>query len=162
MASRTLGKVFFSHVHEDADCAEKITTWLQYNLNHGIECFSASDAGILRPGTMWAEEIKKALQDADLLIVLVSPNSLQREWIYFEAGCGFVRDIPVIPVCCGGITKADLTPPLSLLQALNLPEESIKLIRAVANVSGMTAVRRPTKLLLPALTNSKFIWKPHP
>ena len=121
--------VFFSHAHEDADCAAAIGRWLYENLSAGVEIFDSTD---LPAGTDWPNELRKALMKASLVLSLITPNSIQREWVYFESGAGYGRGRPVIPICWGGIRVSDLTPPLKFLQSVDVPGKERKLLDSVA------------------------------
>lgn len=57
------------------------------------------------------------------MIVLCSPVSITRPWIPFEAGAGWSRKIPVIPVCHSGLTPGELPLPFSTLQECVLSDE---------------------------------------
>jgi hypothetical protein len=154
--------VFLSHVHEDADCARALTDWFDINLNHAVSFFSASDPRSLPPGSDWFREIRRGLTGASLLLCLVTPNSLQREWLYFETGAGCGRDIDVVPLCWGGVRARDLTPPLSFFHGVNLPGEERRLLDTAAKAAGLTVTRSLTPLNLPPFSAGTFIWRPHP
>jgi hypothetical protein len=86
------------------------------------------------------------------MLLIVSPLSIQRRWIYFEAGAAYVKGIPVVPVCVNGIKIADLTPPLSLLQALDITEENSaqKLLEMIAKRANLRPPKYVDELVLPA------------
>src|SRR5450432_37671 len=57
------------------------------------------------------------------------PISVKRPWINFEAGSGWIRDIPVIPLCHSGMAPSALPVPLNLLKAAVATEVSqLKLV----------------------------------
>jgi hypothetical protein len=82
-----------------------------------VDVFVAFDPRSLPPGKKWIEEITSALRRCEVEIVIASPNSVKASWINFEAGCGWIRGIPVIPICHSGMTPALLPRPLADLQA---------------------------------------------
>jgi len=51
-----------------------------------------------------------------------SPKSIIRPWVNFEAGAGWIRKIPVIPLCHSGMEPDKLPLPLNLLQAAKVTE----------------------------------------
>lgn len=126
-------RVFISHIHEDADFAKAIATWLETTLLSGVRCFISSDRGIPL-GSQWLGAVESALGESAVMLVLVSRTSMLRRWIYFEAGAGFVRGIPVVPICIAGMKGNELEPPLNFLQAIELPnsESEYRLLKLVA------------------------------
>jgi len=78
------------------------------------------------------DNITVALKECCIEIILCSPDSIKRPWINFEAGAGWIRDIPVIPLCHSGVEPSKLPLPLNLLQAARLNElTSLKLLLPV-------------------------------
>jgi hypothetical protein len=55
--------------------------------------------------------------------------------VHFEFGAGWLRGIPVIPVCHSGLSIEMLVPPLSIFQGLNLCDDRhlSQLYRIIAN-----------------------------
>jgi hypothetical protein len=145
-----MSRVFISHVHEDADFAKAIAAWLESKLMGAVTCFVSSDDSIPL-GHQWSESIQAALNEAVVVLVLFSPTSASRRWIYFEAGAGFGRAIPVVPVCIAGMKLARLEPPLSVLEAIELPdpESERKLLALVARLVGLKPQRVRGRLVLP-------------
>lgn len=115
-------QIFISHTKNESDFAISLQDWIREILDDFIDVFVSSDNGVSIPlGSEWPKRIKESLENSNLVLVLVSHQSIDRKWIYFEAGAGYVREIPVIPICIGGITKEELPTPLSLLQAIEVP-----------------------------------------
>ena len=109
--------IFISHIAEEAGFANALKTQIESALP-GIKAFSSSsDIGL---GAQWLAQIDKALQKAGALLVLCSRRSVERRWINFEAGAGWGRKRPVIPVCHTELRVEDLPDPLRALQALEL------------------------------------------
>ena len=55
----------------------------------------------------------EGLKCADFHLILCSQDATSRPWIQFEAGAAHLRGIPIVPLCHGGITCAQLPVPLS-------------------------------------------------
>lgn len=106
--------IFISHIHEEASIAIKLKELIEA----AFECdvFVASAPGDLPLGRRWLDQISDALRRCVLEIVIVSPISASRRWINFEAGAGWVRDIPVVPLCHSGMQPGNLPAPLNALQ----------------------------------------------
>lgn len=110
--------IFISHIHEEIE----IAIWLKELLNPAfastLNIFISGDGKSIKPGDKWLPSITNALKNSVIEIVLCSPESIKRPWINFEAGAGWVRDIPVIPLCHSGMSPSKLPRPLDELQAI--------------------------------------------
>ena len=81
--------VFISHDSRDADLAEAFDHLLTDASGGVIQTFRSSDqtgrAGI-DYGEDWFSKITRTLADASDVVALLTPNSVDRPWILFEAG----------------------------------------------------------------------------
>lgn len=111
--------VFISHITEEAQLALKLKQHLENALKAKV-FVSAED---IRLGDDWRASLRKALDEAHVLIVLCSRRSLSRPWINFESGGGWGRNVPVMPVCHSGLRRADLPDPLRTFDVLELVDE---------------------------------------
>ncbi len=78
----------------------------------------SSDNRSISVGSKWLDDVSAALKAAKVELILCSSESVKRPWINFEAGAGWVRGIPVVPVCHTGMRPVDLPIPLNMLQAV--------------------------------------------
>ena len=117
-AGRKIMKIFLSHSSLEAPLANYIKKWIEDGAE--IETFSASFPDDLPPGRKWLEEILSRAQKADVCLVLLSPDSLDKSWLYFEAGLtlGAKQVNSVVPVLYGGTATATIPGPLRHRQAL--------------------------------------------
>lgn len=121
--------VFISHISEEAKLAQKIKELIENSFLGMIEVFVSSDETSISAGSRWLENITDSLSNCSIELILCSNKSVKRPWINFEAGAGWVRNIPVIPLCHSGIEPSQLPIPLNLLQAAKISEiSSLKLI----------------------------------
>jgi hypothetical protein len=109
--------VFISHISEEREIAQVLKKLVEASFLGLIEVFVSSDANSIKLGRKWLDNITTALKSCTVEIIIASPTSVKRPWINYEAGAGWVRDIPVIPLCHSGITPSTLPTPLSELQA---------------------------------------------
>jgi hypothetical protein len=98
-------KVLISHSAADQMAAELLKTCL-VNLSHGaISVWYSSDrsaAGGMAVGTQWFQQLQDVLRESEVIVALVTPNSVASPWIYFESGSVINRDYSsVVPVCLG-------------------------------------------------------------
>jgi TIR domain len=85
----SLPLIFISHDHRDSRLAEGFARLLKAASGGVLEAFHSSDrkgeAGI-GLGAEWYPEIMSNLDEAKDIVVLLTPNSLNRPWILYEAG----------------------------------------------------------------------------
>lgn len=142
--------VFISHITEEKEIAQALKRLVESTFLNMIEVFVSSDPTSIKLGRKWLDEITHALKNCAVEIILASPESVKRPWINFEGGSGWVRDIPVIPLCHSGMFPSKLPAPLGSLQAATATEEAeLKMIFPVlAEAVGCT---------LPLIDFSEFI-----
>jgi hypothetical protein len=124
--------IFISHIQEEKELAVALKDLIEKNFLGMIDVFVSSDDKCLSLGQKWLDSITHSLKSCSIEIILCSPKSVSKPWINFEAGSGWIRDIPVIPLCHSGMEPTKLPPPLNLLQATKASEISgLKLILPV-------------------------------
>jgi hypothetical protein len=111
--------VFFSHSSNDSNLVQPIKERLTSITGGTIDIFLSSDGQSIPLGRNWVHKIEEGLKKATIMFVFVTPNSIASNWIYFEAGFTYSKDIRVIPVGFG-IDIALLKAPLNLLQGFNV------------------------------------------
>jgi hypothetical protein len=113
-------KVFVSHIHEEAKLALVLKDWIESTFAGQIQVFASSDIKDIPAGSQWLSEIDSALTSSALFVMLCSPTSISRSWINFEAGCAWMKKVPLMPICHSGLSKNNLPSPLSIFQALEI------------------------------------------
>ena len=116
--------LFLSHVTAEARLADLIEDHVVRDFIGLARVFVSSDQTSVVAGSKWLDEVTSALKEANLHIVLASPDSIERKWINFEAGAAHVRDVRIVPLCHSGLTPAQLPVPLSESQGLVLATEA--------------------------------------
>ena len=116
--------VFISHISEEKEIALALKELLNSSFLEMLDVFVSSDFESVNLGQKWLDDITTALKECRAEIIICSPVSVERQWINFEAGAGWIRDIPVIPLCHSGIEPNELPIPLKLLQAGKVTEEA--------------------------------------
>ena len=115
--------VFISHITEEKDTALCLKEFLRESLGWGLHVFVSSDYESIAGGDIWFTTIVDALKASLVEIVLLSPDSVDRPWINFEAGVGIGKGSPVIPVVVHGLERGNVGHPLSSLQIRSLEDE---------------------------------------
>jgi hypothetical protein len=116
MAERT----FISHISEDARVAARLKSAITRDFLGLVDVFVSSDTESIAAGEDWLTSIDDALRQCTVFMIICSPASITRPWINFEAGAAWMRNIPLIPMCYGGLAPRDLPMPLSIRQGLSI------------------------------------------
>jgi hypothetical protein len=113
-------KVFLSHANEDAEIADVLANAIKRTTLHQIDVWFSNDkdtSGGIRAGEIWSETLFKRLRTCDVVIAIVTPNSINQPWIHFECGiAAAAQSAKVVPVCVG-VDPTKLPLPLGIFQA---------------------------------------------
>jgi hypothetical protein len=113
-------QVFISHITEEAKVAARLKLRMTEDFLEQLTVFLSSDTESIAAGEEWFSSVSEALRNSSIFVVLCSPIAISRPWVNFEAGAAWIREIPVIPMCFGGLQPRDLPMPLSARQGLEL------------------------------------------
>ena len=111
--------VFFSHSSKDKDMISIIKNKTMQYTSNTLEIFQSSDGESIPFGTNWIHKVEEGLEEAKVMFVFVTEQSISSGWIYFEAGYAYSKGVHVIPVGIG-VSVGDLKAPLNLLQGFNI------------------------------------------
>ncbi len=112
--------IFFSHSSADKKVLTKLRESFIEKTGSAIDVFMSSDGQSIPFGRNWVHEVEAALDSAQLMVVFISPQSLNSHWLFFEAGFAHCKNIQVVPVAILGVDLNNVPPPLGLLQGFNL------------------------------------------
>ncbi len=129
-------KVFISHSHKDILVAQAIIDLLQSSLNlenSDIRCTSV-DGYRLRAGASTDSQLKAEIYDADILLGLISPASINSHYVLFELGARWGANKPLIPIVTDQKGMALLKGPLRGINALESYREP-QVLQLVEDVS---------------------------
>lgn len=139
--------IFISHASTDKTVANILKQEIEAVFGDGVEVFVSSIPGSIEPGSDWLDEIQKKLNDATIFIVLITPISINRPWIWFEIGASWLKmsekKRKIYPLCAPEIDLGSLPEPLSRLQALSLGKtEDIRLFfKSLRDVFGFGEIK---------------------
>lgn len=126
--------IFFSHSSADKEVLLKLKELFCEKTGGTIEVFLSSDGQSIPLGRNWVHRVQEALDEAKIMVVFLTPNSLRSSWIYFEAGYAYSKDIRVVPVGFLGADISSVAPPISLLQGFNIEsKDSLDNLIALVN-----------------------------
>ena len=77
----------------------------------GLDAFMSTDRSQVFAGVVWLDKIRQSLEEAELVILMLSKRSVGRAWVNFEAGATWLTRKPIIPVCYGNMSKERLPHP---------------------------------------------------
>lgn len=120
--------IFLSHIHEEKELAKIVQTAIESEFSGFVKVFVSSDGSTIPAGANFLKRIEDGLTDCIGGLYLISPKSVKRNWINFELGAVWIRnvlslknsdsEIPIIPFCHSGITPSKLPMPLTNLSAI--------------------------------------------
>ena len=125
-----MADIFISFIHEEQAVAVAVQQLLRAFLGNQNVFLSAEWQ--IFAGEQWLDRIKAELQPAKVVILLLSPRSVQRPWVNFEAGAAWLTGKVIVPACFAGLSKGTLPKPYSNIQALELPDDYYYLIRSIS------------------------------
>jgi hypothetical protein len=134
-----------SFIHEEESAARALSFFIRHIFGHSIDTFMSSDKNAIFAGEDWMKRIFEELKTTKILVSILSPTSMGRPWINFEAGAAWMGNAVVIPVCIGGLTIASLPKPYSSLQAIEFDttEGAYYLVASIAHHLGIEPPKRP-------------------
>lgn len=130
--------VFISHITEERTTALLLKDVLHQTFGNDVRVFVSSDYVSIPGGDVWFQAITEGLKTCAVIIVLLSPDSLDRRWINFEAGVGIGANAKVIPVVVHGLERSDVGHPITNLQirSLQTAEEAGALLKDIGDKLG--------------------------
>jgi len=84
-------KIFLSHSHTDSALARKIRSLIVHRL--GLPVFMDED---LRAGESWRSKLRKELEQAEMFIALLTPQSASNPMLLAETGAAWSMDKPIL------------------------------------------------------------------
>ena len=110
-------KVFISHSFSDNGLAREFANSLH---QRGVKVWL--DSNDLQSGRSWREGIEKALRESNVIVLLVTPDTIKRPNLFFEVGAAIGMGKPLIPVLSEDMDSALL--PTSLRERQHLLKSS--------------------------------------
>jgi hypothetical protein len=120
--------IFLSHIREESALARLVKKALEDEFSGFVDVFVSSDGTSIPAGSNFLKRIEDGLVGCIGAIYLISPSSVKRNWINFELGAVWVRnimnlrdgksEIPTLPVCHSGLTPGGLPAPLNNLNGI--------------------------------------------
>lgn len=119
-------RVFVSHSSLDEEVTTILVDLLRQALNlrsEDIRCTSI-DGYRLPGGVATSQAVRSEVNEASLLIGIISPNSIRSAYVLFELGARWGLEKPMIPLLALGTRPEDLEGPLNEINVLECNNES--------------------------------------
>ena len=98
MSKRSDYDIFLSYSNKDKPWVAEFVSALK---EAGVKTWF--DVHELAPGERWDEKIQQALRESSIIVVILSENSVDSPWIFFELGAAIADKKRIIPVLFGDI-----------------------------------------------------------
>ena len=135
--------IFLSHIHEESDLALAFKEKIEKAFIGAVEVFVSAHEEDIRIGDEWFNEIESGLESAQTVILLLTPSSVGRPWINFEAGGAWFRGKNLIPVLAKGLEVEDLPAPFDRRQAVSLSDDD-SIDRLISDIAKRAGLQNPT------------------
>lgn len=120
--------IFLSHIHEERLLAALMKEAIENEFGGFVDVFVSSDGTTIPAGSNFLKRIEDGLLGCIGAIYLLSPASIKRNWVNFELGAVWIRNItslraggsevPTLPLCHSGMVPTALPVPLSNLNGV--------------------------------------------
>lgn len=144
-----MSHVFLSYSRSDRSLADRVREDL---IAKGVDVWSDRNLGL---GGSWLTEISAAIDGAQALVVLATPDALASQWVMREVDAARALGRRIVPVLAGATRFGDLPAILAGINGVDLAdgyEESIEALAGAFSDPGTAAreacVRLPELLLL--------------
>lgn len=74
--------IFISYAHKDEEFKDELLTMLAGLVRKGV--ITSWQDRVIEPGQLWRNEIKKAIETCEIGLLLISPNFIASDFIYYD------------------------------------------------------------------------------
>ncbi len=116
----TKRSVFVSHTHADRELASKLKSIIDQVYSGVVRAFISSDptpGGGIQPGDQWFQRIQSELDSSEAVWVIATKASVNRPWIYWEAGLGRAMCPGGVIILRVGLAENEVYSPLNQFQS---------------------------------------------
>jgi hypothetical protein len=133
--------IFISHASEDGAIANLIEQSILKRHPGVFDVFNTSDETTLTPGCHWKDKITDAVKGSLLMCVLLTEDSNQKPWVYWEAGGAYHLGVKVMPLVGPDLPISELQVLFSDIQAVRLLSKE-HLCRMMKEIDAVSRRRR--------------------
>ncbi len=137
-----MSHIFMSYSRKDVWIMRFIKSYFQSN---GLQVWV--DEGELAPGVpSWQKSIQNAIKEAACLVVLLSPEAAESEWVAKEIEFGKIHDLRIYPILAAGDEKNTAMLSLMGIQRIDIrdhyEQELQKLVTTLRKQLGISQVAK--------------------
>ena len=132
-------RIFISHSSSDRELVERLIDLLVSALHLPAPSIRATsvDGHRLRGGANTEATLRREVEEAEVLVGVLTPNSMDSLYVAFELGGRWVTSRPLVPLLAPGATADLLAGPLQWLNALRCtPGELHQFVRELGEMLG--------------------------
>lgn len=132
--------VFISYrIDPDAPLATALKRLIESAIEPQPKVFVSGDGGLRPSNAGFKQQLRAAAQSAHAFVAIITNASKDREWIFFEAGAAWGRDLIYAPILVGA-APGDLPSTIGDYQALSSESKNdmYRLMRVLAEQVGAT------------------------
>ena len=136
--------IFISYSRKDHTVAQYIARYLAI---HGYNAWIEVEG--IQGGANWQVEINKAIQEAELIIALVSSASITSQWVMWELGYAHASNKKILPILINKVPIRDFPMPLLNYQYLDATADLDSTLQEITQylLMGEEAIRDAPKPL---------------
>lgn len=130
-----MSHIFISYAHDDKVHLDKLVAWLRENKFADHEIWYDHH---LEAGNSWRDEITTALNEAFVVLVIVTKTSMTRHYCTYEWAYAMGQGVSVLPLVFTELSITDAPAPLAAKQFINCAEtipdylaEQVRRLRSV-------------------------------
>jgi hypoxanthine phosphoribosyltransferase len=113
--------IFLSYSHLDSKIAVELR---EKFLASGLTCFMAEKS--VEVGDQWIHQIREAIRESEIILILITPRSIGSKWVYLEVGAAWMENKRIIPLT-QFVDISDLPELIKNLQIKTIETEKDKL-----------------------------------
>ena len=114
-------RIFISHAAIDTQLATLVADLIR-RCDPAAQVFVASRPGDIAAGQEWHAAIQAELRAATAYVVILTPSSVSRPWVWFETGAAWMSYKLLVPVLSGGLSREEVPSPADLRQLFTLED----------------------------------------
>lgn len=151
-------KIFISHRHKDEPVAEALVSLLEVAFDirqEDIRCTSVQPY-TLPIGSRTSERLRQELAHAEVVLGLISPDTMESRYVLVELGAAWGQDKPTFPLLTSGASYDHVPAPLNERHCISV-EDLNNCLQMIEELEQVTSLKRKTqsadRLLLREVNN---------
>src|SRR5262245_33572170 len=108
-------RIFISHAVANSRLASALADSLERS-KVGVTTFLSSRPGDIEADHEWIRDVEEALRAADAVVIVLTPESVLRPWVNFEAGAAWFANRKLVLVRIQALQPHEIPSPLSSRQ----------------------------------------------